>query len=185
MNKLSFLGLPLLLLTAIGCQPAAKTPAGAPAAEFQQLLDTSIKELQVKNEAHKAWGLGTFDRWDLDQDAGTLTFTSDSGDSVTTTAQIIGSFSTKDNSWLWAWDNPSIDERLTADARKVKAYGQKQGIEKLTQRKWTGTEDDAWAMTALAVKLCEAQGAYRGPSGNAYVFITFRDVQPAKPTKSP
>ena len=37
--------------------------------------------------------------------------------------------------------------------KKAKEYGETHGIEKLTARKWTGTEDDAWAMAALAVKL--------------------------------
>jgi hypothetical protein len=35
-------------------------------------------------------------------------------------------------------------------------------------------------MTALAVKLCDAQGAYRGPSGSSYVFMTFGEVQLSK-----
>ena len=57
----------------------------------------------------------------------------------------------------------------------------KHGIEKLTTRKWTGTEDDAWAMVALAVRLCDAQGAYRGPAGPSYVFMTFGEVKIIKP----
>jgi hypothetical protein len=31
-------------------------------------------------------------------------------------------------------------------------------------------------MTALAVKLCGEQGAYRGPSGSTYVFVAFGEV---------
>src|SRR5687768_14433687 len=84
----------LLSLSAAGCSSAARPPAGASTSkEFQQLLDTSVKELQVKTDAHKSWGLGSFDRWDLDQDAGTLVFSNADGSTVTTTAQIIGSFS--------------------------------------------------------------------------------------------
>ncbi|MBC7856885.1 MAG: hypothetical protein IAF94_25930 [Pirellulaceae bacterium] len=176
--KLLFL---LLTLAAAGCSSAAKPPAGAATSkEFQYLLDSSVKELQVKNSAHQSWGLGKFDRWDLDQDTGTLVFSNPDGSTVTTTAQIIGSFSTSDNSWLWAWDNPSIEGKLKQDALQVKAYGEEHGIERLTTRKWTGTEEDAWAMAALAVKLCGSEGAYRGPSGNSYVFITFRDIKIGK-----
>jgi hypothetical protein len=50
----------------------------------------------------------------------------------------------------------------------------------LTQRKWTGTEDDAWAMVALAVKLCGEQGAYRGLAGPTKVFIAFGEVTLSK-----
>ncbi|MEM7316566.1 MAG: DUF6882 domain-containing protein [Planctomycetota bacterium] len=95
-------------------------------------------------------------------------------------AQIIGSFNTKDNSWLWAWDNPSVLDKLKAHALKLKEYGEEHGIERLTDRKWTGTEDDAWEMAALAVKLCDAQGAYRGPAGSTLIFMTFGKVKMSK-----
>ncbi|OYP31678.1 DUF6882 domain-containing protein [Rhodopirellula sp. MGV] len=149
--------------------------------DFQDLLDVSMEELQLKTEAHKAWGLGTFDRWNIDQDVGDLVFSNADGAKAVAPAQIIGSFSTNDNSWLWAWDNPSISDDLKSHAWKLKEYGEKHGIEKLTTRKWTGTEGDAWAMVALAVRLCGAQGAYRGPAGPSYVFMTFGEVQISKP----
>lgn len=131
-------------------------------------------------ESHKAWGLGTFDRWDIDQQVGDLVFSNDDGTTATAPAQIIGSFSTNDNSWLWAWDNPSIVDAMKRDALKVKQYGEQHGIENLTTRKWIGTEEDAWAMAALAVKLTGAQGAYRGPSGKSFVFMTFGEVKLSK-----
>lgn len=150
--------------------------------EFQTLLDASMEELRLKTaEAQKAWGLGTFDRWDIDQQAGNLVFSNADGTTAVAPAQIIGSFNASDNSWLWAWDNPSIVDDRKLNALKLKEYGEKHRIEKLTTRKWTGTEDDAWEMVALAVKLCDAQGAYRGPSGSTYVFITFGEVKISKP----
>jgi hypothetical protein len=45
---------------------------------------------------------------------------------------------------------------------------------------WEGSEDEAWSMTALAVKLCNEQGAYRGPAGQTMMFITFGEVQLSK-----
>lgn len=180
-----FVGL-LLLTAAAGCgqgnEPAMSDRRND---NFEALLETSIQELQWKTEAHKTWGLGTFDRWDIDQRVGNLVFTTADGATAVTPAQIIGSFNTTDNTWLWAWDNPSIADALKRDALKVREYGQKHGIEKLTTRKWTGTEDDAWAMAALAVKLCDAQGAYRGPTGSAYVLMTFGEVELSKRPATP
>ncbi|MDV3349528.1 hypothetical protein QGP82_12555 [Leptothoe sp. LEGE 181152] len=145
---------------------------------FSDLLTISMEELQLKNEAaYKIWGLGTFDRWDIDQEVGDLVFSNSDGVKVAAPAQIIGSFSINDSSWLWAWDNPSIVDDLKIHSLKLKAYGEKYGIEKLTTRKWIGTEDEAWAMTALAVNLCDTQGTYRGPAGSAYVFMTFGKVE--------
>lgn len=144
--------------------------------DFETLLASSVEELRLKTEAHTVWGLGTFDRWDIDQDVGNLVFSNEDGTRVVAKAQIIGSFSTGDNSWLWAWDNPSIVDGMKVDALKVKEYGETHGIEKLTSRTWNGTEEDGWAMAALATKLCGAQGVYRGPSGSAFVFMTFGEV---------
>jgi hypothetical protein len=172
----------LFVLMIGGCsRPTATQASSSEPEEFQSLLDASRQELERKTEANQAWGLGTFDRWDIDQEVGVLVFSSADGTRVVAPAQVIGSFITDDNSWLWAWDNPSIVGGLKLNSLKLKEYGEQHGIEKLTTRKWTGTEADAWAMTALAVKLCGAQGAYRGPAGSTYVFMTFGEVNVSKP----
>lgn len=145
--------------------------------DFPTLQKVSLEELELKTRAHdQAWGLGRIERWDLDQDTGELVFSLPDGMKAVAPAQIIGTYNSEDQTWLWAWANPSVDETLKKDALKVKEYGKKHGIERLTKAKWKGTEKDAWAMAALAVKLGGAQGAYRGPSGSTYVFITFGEV---------
>lgn len=140
-----------------------------------------MEELRLKTAAHKqGWGLGTAARWDLDQSQGNLVFTFGDGTIATCPAQIIGTFDTTTTEWLWAWANPSLAEPLKRDSLKIKEYGEKHQIKKLTSDEWFGKEDDAWRMTALACKLCEAQGAYRGPAGTTFVFITFGNVQLTK-----
>ena len=149
--------------------------------EFKSLLDTSIAELRAKNTGHQeGWGLGKAARWDLDQSRGDLIFTFNDGVIATCPAQIIGSFNKNAGSWLWSWANPSIVDVLKRDALKVKDYGQRHQITRLTSDKWTGAEEDAWAMAALACKLCDAQGSYRGPAGASYVFMTFGKVELSK-----
>jgi len=154
---------------------------GSKPSEFETLLDASMEELRLKTAAHKqGWGLGTAARWDLDQSQGNLVFTFGDGTIATCPAQIIGTFDTTTTEWLWAWANPSLAEPLKRDSLKIKEYGEKHQIKKLTSDEWFGKEDDAWRMTALACKLCEAQGAYRGPAGTTFVFITFGNVQLTK-----
>lgn len=129
-----------------------------------------------------AWGLGSFEQWDVDQETGLLVFTNADGTQAECPVQIIESFNTNDNTWLWAWDNPSILEPLLRVVLKVKDYGEKHQIESLTTRTWVGEESDAWAMTALAMKLCNAQGGHREPAaGSTHVFMTFRKVKISKP----
>lgn len=149
--------------------------------DFASLQQMSIEELKLKTEAHvKVWGLDRIERWDLSQDSGQLVFSLPDDMRAVAPAQIIGTYNTKDQTWLWAWANPSIEDKLKIDALKVRKYGEEHHVDKLTKGKWTGTEDDAWAMVALAVKLCDKQGAYRGPAGATHVFIAFGGVTLSK-----
>ncbi|MDH3298349.1 MAG: RhsIA family immunity protein, partial [Gemmatimonadota bacterium] len=75
--------------------------------------------------------------------------------------------------WLWAWGHPSVQPPLSTHARRMREYGETNRICELTTRKLVSTEEQCWQFTALACKLNEAQGAYRGPAGSALVFMTF------------
>jgi hypothetical protein len=145
--------------------------------DFPTLQKLSVEELRLKTEAHVGiWGLDKIKRWDLDQGEGDIVFTLKDQMKAVAPAQIIGTYNTEDHTWLWAWANSSVNEKLQVDALKLRKYGEEHHIEKLTTAKWVGTEDEAWAMTALAVKLCDKQGAYLGPAGPTHVFIAFGKV---------
>ncbi len=150
-------------------------------AEFRALLDRCMEELRLKTEAHAAgWGLGTTDRWGLNQEDGQLVFTSKKL-IATAPAQIIGTYSTETGTFLWAWDHPSVLAPLQEHARRVREYGEQHGITALTTRKLECEELEAWEFTALACHLCDAQGAYRGPAGPALVFMTFGEITLSQP----
>jgi len=123
--------------------------------------------------------------WQLDQDKGEIVFTSPQGIVATAPAQIAGTYNTDDSTWLWAWDNPSIAEQLTAHATLARQYGERRGIAEPTTRKLNITEDKAWELAALTCKLGNDQGAYRGPSDQTMVFITFGEVTLEKQQQAP
>lgn len=166
--------LALILIIAFGQE--TKLPS-----DFSALQKLSNEELALKTEAHKkVWGLDKTIRWDLVQDSGKLVFSLPDGMKAVCPAQIIGTYNREDHTWLWAWTNSSIEDKLKLDALKVRKYGEEHHIDRLTTRKWVGTEDDAWAMVALAVKLCGEQGGFRGPAGEMDVFIAFGEVALSK-----
>ncbi|HQR08820.1 MAG TPA: hypothetical protein PLN21_18510 [Gemmatales bacterium] len=140
---------------------------------FDALIERSMEELHAKTMGHDGiWQLSNSD-WDLDQDAGTIVFMSPKGIIATCPVQIIGTFSSVDKTWLWSWDNPSIDPALRHHAILCREYGEKHGIRALTSRKLTSAnEDDGWQLTALACKLAGAQGGYRGPMGKSDIYVT-------------
>jgi hypothetical protein len=147
------------------------------------LVDQAMAELQAKNAALQAVIHFEDTKWLLDQDKGTISFDSQKIHAAAP-VQIIGTYNTADGTWLWAWDNPSLVKGLARDSQVVREYGQKQGIAPLTTRKLNCDEADCWEFTALACKLCKAEGAYRGPSGKTRVFMTFGKITMSK-TASP
>lgn len=151
------------------------------APEHRPLIERAIAELQHKTAALDAVTHFSKAEWTVDQDVGTIIFERDDGIQLSAPVQIIGTYNSADKTWLWAWDNPSIEKPLTRAAAAVQAYGQEHGISSLTTRKISCEEGDCWAFTALGAKLDDAQGAYRGPAGPTYVFMTFGKVEMSKP----
>ena len=149
---------------------------GGDSAELAALIDEAMARVVALTAAHV--GLFHIDEasWSVDQDLGTIFFTSAPGLRATAPVQIIGSYDTLDGTWLWGWDHPSVVPALATGAAAVRDYGAAHRIAELTTRKLRCTEDRAWQLTAGACALNQAQGAYRGPSGSTRVFMTFGEV---------
>ncbi len=154
-----------------------------PDADFQRLLTQSMEELRLKTAAHDGgWQLSKAS-WAADLDAGQIVFTSPSGVTATCPVQIVGTYNTEDGTWLWGWDHPSVPPPLQEHALRVRECGEQYNIANLTTQKLLCSETEAWEFTALACKLGQAQGAYRGPAGSTLVFMTFGDVTLSKSGK--
>jgi hypothetical protein len=149
-------------------------------AEIDAIFARSNADLQAKTAAHNGTWRMDGASWDVDLDAGTITFTNERRWKVRAPVQVIGTRSLADGTWLWAWDHPSVPPPRAEHARIVRAFGEAQGLERLTTRKIVASEDEGWEMTALATYLAAANGAYRGPAGNAEVFMTFGEIEIAK-----
>jgi hypothetical protein len=149
--------------------------------EFAALLDASRIHLATLTEAHQGgWRFGQQANWGLNQDEGVLRFTFADGRVAEAPAQAVGSYSEADRSWMWAWGNPSISEGLKRDSLRVRQYGEEHAIGRLTRAQWKADMEWAWSMTALTVKLCDAQGAYCGSAGPTRVFLAFGEVRLSK-----
>jgi hypothetical protein len=149
-------------------------------ADLQPQIEKAMNGLQAMTAAHDGMWQISQAAWSVDQGEGTITFDSPNGLRATAPVQFVGTYNTQDQSWLWAWANPSLEEPLTEHAKKVRAYGEQKGYEILTTPKLTCPEDQCWDLAALACLLCGAQGAYRGPAGSARVFMTFGNVALSK-----
>lgn len=145
--------------------------------ELATQVERGMNGLRALTSVHEGmWKISTA-AWEVNQDEGTIVFTSENGLRAVAPVQIIGTYNTQDGTWLWGWDHPSVEPPLAEHAKRVFAHGEQHGFEVLTTRKLECPEDQCWELTALACDLCGAQGAYRGPAGTARVFFTFGKVR--------
>jgi hypothetical protein len=110
--------------------------------------------------------------WSVDQAAGLIQFARKDGVIVSAPVQIIGAWNPRNSTFTWGWDHPSVQTRLRADAERTRWFGDKHDLPELTERTLKMSEMDAWRLTAVAMKVNAAQGAYRGPTDGPVVFMT-------------
>lgn len=147
---------------------------------YNKFADESRVYLRSKLEWTKQeFLLGQYERFDWDQDSGELILSNDGVPKVIAKIQFVGSYSEKSETWLWSWDNTSVLEHIKQDMLEVKKYGEKYGINKLSEPYWMADVIDAWEMTAIAAYILQAKGAYRSPNSDksGFTFMVFTDIQ--------
>jgi hypothetical protein len=110
--------------------------------------------------------------WLVDQSKGLIHFERKDGALVTAPVQIVGAWNPKTRLFRWGWDHPMVQQRLRNDAERTRWFGEKHGLEELTETKVVMDEKDAWQMAALAMKVNAAYGVYRAPTEGPVVFMT-------------
>ncbi len=150
--------------------------------DLEKLVAGSVEGLQIATAAHSnTWHLGEEESWDIDQDDGLIVFTFSDGTVAKAPVQIIGTFNSSDETFMWGWDHPSVKPELQEAAIQVKAFGKKHDLKELYNQNISCNEQRAWEYAALAMRITEANCAYRAEaSPGTYVFMTFGKVQLVK-----
>lgn len=123
------------------------------------------------------YSIDWYEDWFYDQLTGELTFSKIK--KLIIRYESVGSVSFRSNTWLWAWDNPHLEEKIRSEITKVRDYGIKRDFGKLITPKWEADEYDGWEMTAISAYLMQAKGAYRIPASDnsLYSFMLFKEIQ--------
>jgi hypothetical protein len=136
----------------------------------------AMSGLQLKTQANdELWGLGSA-KWSVDLDRGIIEFRNNKGWSITAPVQVIGTYDTRDGTFMWGWDHPSVPKSNAVAAELVHEFGKLHGLDLLTTHVAKMKESQAWEFTALADYLSNGNGAYRGPTGTTLVYMTFGKV---------
>ncbi|MBI2307905.1 MAG: hypothetical protein HYU78_11450 [Rhodocyclales bacterium] len=152
--------------------------------DIEAFIAGSVEGLKMTTDAHRGtWHFGEEKSWDVDQDNGHIIFTFANGTVASSPVQIVGTYNSKDSTFMWGWNHPSVVPALQAAASRVKAFGEEHNSNELTTQKVSCSEQRAWEYTALAMRLSESCGAYRGEAGpGTFVFMIFGEVRLAKET---
>jgi hypothetical protein len=175
MKRLSILFVVLLL---ISCSRGNMSET-----DFNQLVKESNSYMLEKIDKCVAeYKIGAYKHFNWNQQTGELVWSDDGVPRVIAKIQFVGSISTKSNTWLWSWANPTILADMKKDMIRVKAFGEQHHFEKLTTEGWPAEEADGWEMTAVAAKVLQARGVYRAPdsSGDGYTFFIIKELYWAK-----
>ncbi|MDH4428335.1 MAG: hypothetical protein QE495_17935 [Acidovorax sp.] len=155
-----------------------------------QALDGAVRDawIDTVTEGHHAlvdkqrgleadFGLSTFERWDYDQAAGTLTFSQDSVARVVADIEFIGSVSEASGTWRWAWANFHNAPRVVSRIGAVRDYGEAHGFLHLTVPQWAGDATDGWEVSGVAADVLGARGVYRVPGASGFLYMALMKVQ--------
>lgn len=111
--------------------------------EPDRTIARAVEEMRRKTEAHVGrWHMDQ-SRWAIDMGAGTITFTNPRDRKVVAPVQVIGTFYTRDRTWLWRWDHPWVEPTRARHAGLARRFGERYQLARFTTRKIESSEDEA------------------------------------------
>lgn len=146
--------------------------------EFESFIDQAIEYLRSANRRNdRLFGICGFARYEYDLFRNEIWWSNVDDPKVRAKVTIVGSISTKSDTWLWSWANPHFRDVEIGAIHAVRDFGEREGIPKLIEEKWEADEVDGWAMTAVSARLLEAQGAYKSPSAEGGLFLLYDGLE--------
>lgn len=148
-------------------------------------LFTQFAAISLDKQLCVADLLGENHTWSVDLASGTLQFDTDTqgepsarSERLTCQAQVLGTESTTDHTWLWGWANEdsSIPTSLLHYSNDLKAYGESHGIEEFLEPELllSDTVNGTWLAT-IAIGLLNADFYYRCPYDDGALFVLVTD----------
>jgi hypothetical protein len=165
------------LLARVRSQSRALAPWQGEVVDVDRFWADAWREMTIRQQKLARRLMLAHAHWSVDQEQGLIHFERQDGATLSAPVQIIGAWNPETHAFTWAWDHPSVQTRLRADAERTRWFGEKHGLPELTDRSLVVTEQEAWRLTAVAMKVNAAQGVYRGPTDGPIVFMTLRDLK--------
>lgn len=150
--------------------------------DFEGFQEMAFNHTQALMAGHTAgWRIDKAANWDVDLAGGHITWTFTDGKIARASAQLIATWSSQEDTFLWGWDHPSAPPGTAVAAQAVRDHAARHNIEQLLTGKVACSFEDGWQLAAMAVLAGDLQGVYRGQaSDTAWAYIGFGNVTLSK-----
>lgn len=150
--------------------------------EADKFLADALAEYQAKREALLGgeWRLSQCANWGFDPESATVTVVFADGSQWQASAQFLGSYAVKEQSWQWAWDSPDMGEQLSRDSRLVKELGERLGVGYLQLGGGSfplPSSEFAEYLCAIGAKATDSVGIMEADAGPMVGFILLKDLR--------
>ncbi|HLL22246.1 MAG TPA: hypothetical protein VK427_08945 [Kofleriaceae bacterium] len=148
------------------------------ATEAKALVHHATHEMQtIQAASQKRWGWNTMASWDFDDEASTLTFSDPARPSTIADVRLVGSYSTKTNTFQWAWHTFDDCAPEAHDIARLRIFGEVRGLSKLTTANWKCDEAAGWEMASIAGYVLGTEAVYRAPFDHQRWFMLLSNLR--------
>jgi len=148
---------------------------------WRTLTDSCRQALSEKQDAlWKRLQINNYPRWDYQQESAQLIFSGAEMPDLIADVEFVGTLSTVSNTWKWAWANFSLLPQVRSRIGAVRNFGEAQDYPHLLVPMWQADQPDGWLMASVATEILGAQGVYRAPSEQGFIFMVIMDVRHAQ-----
>src|SRR5687767_7872694 len=114
------------LLSLFCCESKPRNQNELDTISFEDLSKKAYDYLNGQQDTNNAiYKIGNYQNWFYDQFTGELTFSDNGIKKLIVDYEEVGSLSIKTNTWLWAWNNPHLEEKIKSEIGIVRDYGKK------------------------------------------------------------
>jgi hypothetical protein len=151
-------------------------------AQFPRAWDELLAQAQAYTEdgqerLKEDLNLLEWERYDYNQQSGTLLFSSEGLPRARARIQIVGSWAAKPKTWFWSWANASVLPSASEYVHVLETYGKQHGLTRLSNSLFSATESDAWELACVACLLLAGDGVYRAPDEDGALFMVLSDAE--------
>lgn len=148
-------------------------------AQFEAFITECAEELQARQALLQSrFGLDRFSRWQLEQDSSVLCFlTQDGREQLRFRVTPIGTYASAQETWKWAWANGKLPQAVRERAGQLKVLRERTDYDCFADGEaFTADEVMAWELAAASVITLDAQGCYRAPNRDTWLFLALEEA---------